>query len=73
MDLGFLEVVVVGSKVAACDVLSKTPPVDEVLVVYMGGAVAAVVGDGAGAIGQGAVRSDVVGQHQVWLPWLWEK
>ena len=49
---GFFEVVVVGGKFAAGYVLSGVPTVDEVFVMDVGGPVAGVVGDGAGAGGQ---------------------
>ena len=62
--LGLLKVVIVSSKMAGGHIFGKAPAIDEVFIVHVRSAVARVVRDGAGAIGQWAVRADVVGQHQ---------
>src|SRR5690606_22161305 len=61
---GPLEVVIVRSKVARCNVFGKSPAVDKIFVAHLGGAVAGVVGVGAGALGQRGMAANVIGQHQ---------
>ena len=61
---GTFKVVIVRSKVARCDVFGKGPAVHEIFIVHLCGTVAGVVGVRAGALGERAVATNVIGQHQ---------
>ena len=62
--LGLFKIVVVGSVVTRGNILGKGPAVDMVLIMHMRRTITGVVRDDARALRQGAMRPDVVGQHQ---------